>query len=90
MAKKYVLKSLSVQIGGRVFNKEEGVEFDLVNYPKEEVESAIKAGFLVEKPVVDNSAKIEAEKLAAEEAAKIEAEKLAAEEAALKADKAKK
>ena len=78
MAKKYVLKSLSVQIGGRVFKKEEGVEFDLVSfYPKEEVESAIKAGFLVEKPVVDNSAKIEAERLAAEEAA-------------LKADKAKK
>ena len=48
MAKKYVLKSLSVQIEGRVFKKEEGVEFDIVKYPKEEIEAAIKAGFLVE------------------------------------------
>ena len=44
----YKLKALNVIIGGRLFKKEEGIEFDTVKYPKTEVEAAVKAGFLVE------------------------------------------
>ena len=44
---KYKLKALNVLIGGRLFKKEEGVEFDTVRFPKAEIEAAVKAGFLV-------------------------------------------
>ena len=76
MAKKFKLKALNVMIGNRVFRKEEGTVFDTVNYPKDEVENAFKAGFLIEVSVKDDKA---AEKAAAELAEKEAAEKAAAE-----------
>lgn len=44
---KFKLKALNVLIGGRLFKKEEGIEFDTVRFPKAEIEAAVKAGFLV-------------------------------------------
>ena len=44
---KYKLKALNILIGGRLFKKEEGIEFDTIKYPKIEIEAAVRAGFLV-------------------------------------------
>lgn len=86
--KQYKLKALSVHIGNRLFKKEEGIIFDTVKFPKDEVEAAFAGGFLEEvkgksNPGSDEAkAKAEAEakakKEAEEEKAKAEAEAKAA------------
>ena len=40
--KQYKLKALSVHIGNRLFKKEEGIIFDTVKFPKDEVEAALQ------------------------------------------------
>lgn len=61
---KYKLKALNILIGGRLFKKEEGIEFDTIKYPKIEIEAAVRAGFLVaiEKPVEPEVEKPKAKK----------------------------
>ena len=85
--KQYKLKAISVHIGNRLFKKEEGIIFDTVKFPKDEVEAAFAGGFLEEVKGKSNpgsdeeKAKAEAEakaKKEAEEKAKAEAEAKAA------------
>lgn len=63
--KQYKLKALSVQIGGKVFHKEDGVIFSSDKFPGQisEIESAAKAGFLfeVKDAKAEAAAKAEAE-----------------------------
>jgi len=76
---KYKLKALNVHIGGVLYSIEDKPVFDTSKSPmlKKEIESAAKAGFLVEVKGGSSAA----EKAAAEKAA---AEKAAAEKAGKK------
>jgi len=87
--KQYKLKALSVHIGNRLFKKEEGIIFDTVKFPKDEVEAAFAGGFLEEVKGKSNTGSDEAKakaKAEAEAKAKKEAEE---KEIALKAEEEK-
>lgn len=83
--KQYKLKALSVHIGNRLFKKEEGIIFDTVKFPKDEVEAAFAGGFLEEVKGKSNPGSDDA-KAKAEAKAKKEAEE---KEIALKAEEEK-
>lgn len=86
--KQYKLKALNVHIGNRLFKKEEGIIFDTVKFPKDEVEAAFAGEFLEEVKGKSNTGSDEAKaKAKAKAEAEAKAQKEAEEkEAALKAE----